>query len=69
MRKTTVYNEIHRAIPECRISMEACEEIASHLRAECEEIAKQAYVFAQHGKRITVNVEDVRLAIRERIKK
>jgi histone H3/H4 len=52
-------------VPESRVSMLAAKELADYLRHECEQLTKRAWVFAKHGKRETITIEDVKLAIEE----
>jgi histone H3/H4 len=66
MKTRTVYFEIKRAIPECRVSQEACKELAFYLRQECQRIAKKAHQFARHAGRETIVIADVKLAIQQK---
>lgn len=66
MKTRTVYREVKATIPECRVSMEACKELASYLRLECQRIAKKAHQFAQHAGRETITVDDVKLVIQQK---
>jgi histone H3/H4 len=68
LKKNTIRQIARDRIPECRMSPDACELLALHLRAECEEIVKTAWTYAKHANRITINVQDMTLAIRQRLK-
>jgi histone H3/H4 len=66
MKPRTVYNEIKRNFPEARVSPDACEEIASYLRIQCQKIAARAFNLAKHAKRETITIDDVRMVLMEK---